>query len=127
MGVTVGIDSHKSSLAVAVLDDLGRPLGVREFANNPKEHENLRRWIASQGDDRLIGVEGSGNFGAALTRHLLENGEDVHEVPAFLSHRERKKTPARGKSDPQDALAIARVAARGEVSRRRSGRSSFRT
>lgn len=96
MGVTVGIDSHKSSLAVAVLDDLGRPLGVREFANNATEHENLRRWIASHGDARLIGVEGSGNFGAALTRHLLDHGEDVREVPAFLSHRERKKAPARG-------------------------------
>ncbi len=113
MGVTVGIDSHKSSLAVAVLDDLGRPLGVREFANNSSEHQNLRRWIASHGDTRLIGVEGSGNFGAALTRHLLESGEDVL-VPAFLSHRERKKAPARGKSDPQDALAIARVTARGD-------------
>ncbi len=40
MGVTVGIDSHKSSLAVAVLDDLGRPVGAREFANNPQEHES---------------------------------------------------------------------------------------
>ena len=114
MGVTVGIDSHKSSLAVAVLDDLGRPLGVREFANNPKEHDNLRSWIEAHGAVRLIGVEGSGNYGARLTRHLLESGEDVREVPAFLSHRERKKTPARGKSDPQDALAIARVAARGD-------------
>jgi transposase len=114
MGVTVRIDSHKSLLAVAVLDDLGGPLGVREFANNPTEHENLRRWIASHGDARVIGVEGSGNFGAALTRHLLENGEEVREVPAFLSHRERKKSPARGKSDPQDALAIAHVAARGD-------------
>ncbi len=112
MGVTVGIDSHKSSLAVAVLDDLGRPLGVREFANNSSEHQNLRRWIAPHGDTRLIGVEGSGNFGAALTRHLLESGEDVHEVPAFLSHRERKKAPARGKSDPQDASAIARASSR---------------
>ena len=114
MGVAVGIDSHKSSLAVAVIDDLGRELGVREFANNPKEHETLRRWITSHGSDRVIGVEGSGNYGAAVTRHLLESGEDVHEVPAFLSHRERKKAPARGKSDPQDALAIARVTARGD-------------
>jgi hypothetical protein len=54
MGVTVGIDSHKSSLAVAVLD-VGRPLGVREFANNPKEHENLRSWIEAHGAVRLSG------------------------------------------------------------------------
>jgi hypothetical protein len=38
----------------------------------------------------------------------------VQEVPAFLSHRERKKRPARGKSDVDDAIAIARVVARGE-------------
>jgi len=114
MGVTVGIDSHKSSLAVAVLDDLGRLVGVREFANNPEEHEKLRSWIEAHGAARLIGVEGSGNYGARLTRHLLKSGEDVREVPAFLSHRERKKSPSRGKSDVQDALAIARVTARGD-------------
>ncbi|MGH2825903.1 MAG: IS110 family transposase [Actinomycetota bacterium] len=114
MGVTVGIDSHKSSLAVAVLDDLGHLLGVREFANNPKDHGKLRRWIKAHGAVHVIGVEGSGNYGARLTQHLLESGEVVREVPAFLSHRERKKSPARGKSDPQDAVAIARVAARGD-------------
>jgi len=38
----------------------------------------------------------------------------VREVPAFLSHRERKKNPSRGKSDVQDAIAIARVVARGD-------------
>lgn len=114
MGVAIGIDSHKSSLAVAVLDDLGRQVGVREFGNDPVEHENLRRWITGLGSDRVIGVEGSGNYGAGLTRHLLGTGDDVREVPAFLSHRERKKSPSRGKSDVQDAVAIARVVARGD-------------
>jgi transposase len=114
MSVAIGVDSHKSSLAVAVLDDLGRPVGAREFGNDPEEHEKLRRWITDQGSDRVIGVEGSGNYGAGLTRHLLKNGEDVREVPAFLSHRERKRSPSRGKSDTEDAIAIARVVARGE-------------
>jgi hypothetical protein len=31
MGVAVGVDSHKSSFAVAVLDEIGRPIGAREF------------------------------------------------------------------------------------------------
>lgn len=62
----------------------------------------------------MVGIEGSGNFGAGLARTLIEANEDVREVPAFLSHRERKKHPARGKSDRQDAVAIARVVARGE-------------
>jgi transposase len=123
MGVAVGIDSHKSSLAVAVLDDLGRALGAREFGNDPDGHEALRLWVREQGAERVIGVEGSGNYGASLTQYLLEEGEDVREVPAFLSHRERKKSPSRGKSDAQDAVAIARVVARGDglSSPRRSG------
>ena len=61
------------------------------------------------GTDRVIGIAGSGNYGADLARRLLEIGEDVREVPAFLSHRERKKNPSRGKSDVNDAVAIARV------------------
>ena len=114
MSVAVGVDSHKSSLAVAVLDDLGRAVGIREFTNNLQGHESLKKWVGEHGSDRVIGIEGSGNYGAALTRRLLECGEDVREVPAFLSHRERKKSPSRGKSDAQDAVAIARVVARGD-------------
>lgn len=114
MGVAIGIDSHKSSLAVGVLDDIGRVVGTREFANDEGGHRSLLEWIESNGDDRVVGIEGSGNFGAALARTLIEANEDVREVPAFLSHRERKKHPARGKSDRQDAVAIARVVARGE-------------
>jgi len=61
-----------------------------------------------------IGVEGSQHFGAALTRFLLAAGEDVREVPAPLTHRERGRRPSQGKSDPVDAVAIARIVAREE-------------
>lgn len=114
MGVAVGVDSHKSSFAVAVLDEIGRPIGVREFNNDDDGHRLAVDWIAAQDPDRVIGIEGSGSYGAGLARALLATVEDVHEVPAFLSHRERKKHPARGKSDAHDAIAIARVVSRGE-------------
>lgn len=114
MGVVVGVDSHKSSLAIAVLDDLGRPIGVREFVNDRRGHDAVVKWVGQHGTERVVGIEGSGNYGAALARRLLDAGEDVREVPAFLSHRERTKAPSRGKSDAQDAVAIARVVARGE-------------
>ena len=35
-------------------------------------------------------------------------------MPAFLTHRERKRAPSKGKSDPSGAVAVARVTARGE-------------
>ncbi|MCA1674192.1 MAG: IS110 family transposase [Actinobacteria bacterium] len=114
MGVAIGIDSHKGTLAVAVLDDIGRAVALGEFSNHARGHDLLMGWIAQHASDRVIGIEGSGNYGAALARRLLEIGEDVREVPAFLSHRERKKNPSRGKSDVNDAVAIARVVARGD-------------
>lgn len=114
MGVAIGVDSHKGSLGVGVVDDLGRMVAVREFPNDPKGHRALHGWISSCGDERVVGIEGAGNYGFALAQFLLAVGEDVREVPAFLTHRERKKSPAKGKSDLSDALAIARTVARGE-------------
>ena len=114
MGVAIGVDSHKGTLAVAVLDNIGRAVGLGEFTNDARSHELLISWIAQYGSDRVIGIEGSGNYGAGLARRLLERDEDVREVPAFLSHRERRKNPSRGKSDVNDAVAIARVVARGD-------------
>ena len=49
MGVVVGVDSHKSSLAIAVLDDLGRPIGVREFVNDSRGHDAVVKWVAQHG------------------------------------------------------------------------------
>ncbi|MDQ4027837.1 MAG: IS110 family transposase [Actinomycetota bacterium] len=90
----------------------GAVVGIREIPNDARGHDAVVRWINAQDCDRVIGIEGAGSYGAGLARHLLDAGEDVYEVPAFLSYRERKKNPSRGKSDSTDAVAIARVAAR---------------
>jgi transposase len=112
MGVAIGVDSHKSSLAAAGVDELGRSLGAREFANTPAGHKRLLGWARAVGEARVIGVEGSGIYGAGLAGFLLLAGEDVREVPASLTHRERRRKASQGKSDVVDALAIARVVAR---------------
>lgn len=113
MGVAIGIDCHKRSLAAAAVDEVGRPRGGREFVNDPMGHRALLKWSRAFGESRTIGIEGSGSFGAGLSRYLLAAGEDVREVPANLTSRERNRTTSRAKSDPQDAVAIARVVARG--------------
>jgi transposase len=91
MGVAVGVDSHKSSLAVATLDELGRVVGAKEFPNDARGHDALLRWSKAQHSDRVIGIEGAGSYGAGLARHLIDAGENVYEVPAFLTHRERRR------------------------------------
>jgi transposase len=113
MGVAIGVDSHKGTLAVAVLDEIGRAVALGEFSNDAR-HDLLIGRIVQHGSNRVIGIEGSGNYGAGLARRLLEIDEVVREVPAFLSHRVRKKSPSRGKSDVDDAVAIARVVTRGD-------------
>jgi transposase len=79
--VAIGVDSHKSSLAVGALDDVGRVVGTREFANDERGHARLLDWVKSYGGDRVIGIEGSGNFGAALARKLIAENEDVRSFP----------------------------------------------
>ena len=59
-----------------------------------------------------VGLEGSAGYGAAAARFLLAAGLPAVEVPPQLSHRERLRTRRAGKSDPGDALAIARVVLR---------------
>jgi len=109
---TIGIDTHKATLAACAVDELGRPLEERTFANDPAGHRALAVWAEAVAPAGRIGLEGSAGFGAATARFLLAAGRVVREVPPQLSHRERRSTRRAGKSDPGDALAIARVTAR---------------
>jgi transposase len=106
-----GIDSHKRTLAVAVVDTAGRQIDLDEFANDPKGHEKLAAWLTSH-DVVRVGIEGSGHLGRAASAWLMDAGLDVREVPCEHTVRERRRRAGGGKSDPIDALAIARVTAR---------------
>ncbi len=110
--LSFGIDTHKATLAVSAVDPLGRQLAARTFSNDRRGHAALLSWTRQQGQPRRIGIEGAGSFGAALAELLLASGEDVVEVPAQFTDRARRSLRQRGKSDPGDALAIARLTAR---------------
>src|SRR6266542_165687 len=114
MRASIGVDSHKGSLAAAAVDELGRVLGVREFPNHPDGHRALLEWAQGHEQPRTVGVEGSGAYGAGLCRTLAAAGEQVVEVPASLTWKERRRKGSQGKSDAVDAVAIARIVARGE-------------
>ena len=114
--VTIGIDAHKSSLAVSLVDELGRELAAREFANEPRAHRALHAWALKLAPgERRFGIEGTGWVGRGIACLLLECGERVVDVRGALSERQRRRLRGAGKSDPRDALAIARVTAREEL------------
>jgi transposase len=108
-----GIDSHKDTLAVAVVDEQGRELGRLEAENAPQGHQRMLVWLGVLGASR-VGIEGSGSSGRAAALRLKQAGLAVVEVPPQLTAqaRRRQRTPA--KSDPIDALLIARITLRDE-------------
>jgi transposase len=108
----VGIDTHKATLAACAMDEVGQVLAEATFQNDPAGFESLLTWLTELGGIERIGLEGSSGFGAGAARHLLAVGLAAVEVPPQLSHRERLRTRRAGKSDPGDALAIARVTQR---------------
>jgi len=88
-----------------VLDGLGRQLGDREFPTTAAGYRSLHRWLAGHGDLEGVGVEGTGSYGAALARHLADEGVHIVEI----DRPDRKARRAQGKSDPLDAYSAARA------------------
>jgi len=99
-----GVDTHKHTHYVAAIDDQGRLLGHHEFPATERGYGALLAWLQRQGQVLIIGVESTGNFGAALTRHLSAAGQSVVEVNK-PNHQARYME---GKSDRLDAEQIAR-------------------
>lgn len=112
--MAIGIDSHKETLAAAAVDQLGKVIEVRTFTNDPAGHRQTLDWLVALGGSRTVGIECSGTYGAALAWFLMGHAEDVREVPPARAFRERNRQRSTGKSDPVDAVAIARVVARDE-------------
>src|SRR4051794_18729009 len=109
--VFAGIDSHKDTLAVAVIDAAGRTVTVRQIANEPAGFSVLADLVTAHAVGR-VGIEGSTNFGWAAAMHLVAAGVSVVEVPPLMTSRERQSRPGQGKTDPVDAVAVARITAR---------------
>jgi transposase len=109
--LTLGVDTHLDVHVAALLDERGALLGVESFATTPDGYKDLLAWAASHGEVALAGVEGTGSYGAGLTRHLHAEGVKVLEVDRPNRQRRRR----RGKSDPQDAITAARAAQSGDA------------
>jgi transposase len=110
IGVTGGIDTHSATHHAAALDDVGRLLGTREFPAMPVGYTQLVDWLQSFGTVTRIGVEGTGSYGAGLTRFLRRRQLRVIEV----NRPNRRSRRIRGKSDPLDVESAARRALAGE-------------
>ena len=105
-----GVDTHKDTLAVAVIDHAGRVVRQLELPNQDSGYVRLLALLSSHNVVR-VGIEGSGNYGWPAAIYLLEREVSVVDVPPLMTSRERLSRPGQGKTDPVDAIAIARITA----------------
>lgn len=98
-----GIDTHTDVHQAAVIDTIGRHLATEAFPTTPAGYRDLLEWLQSHGRVLVVGMEGTGSFGAELGRYLRANRIDVIEV----DRPDRRARRAAGKSDPIDAYAAA--------------------
>ncbi|MEX2556685.1 MAG: IS110 family transposase [Actinomycetota bacterium] len=113
MPIVIGIDAHKNThTAVAVDRVTGAEIEHLEVKARSKGHERLVVWARTLDEERLFAVEDCRHVAGGLMRHLIGRGERVVPVPPKLMAGARKSARTRGKSDPIDALAVARAALR---------------
>ena len=110
--VIIGVDPHKLSATIEVVDGDEKLLGSGRFSTDQAGYSAMRTY-AKTWPDRVWAVEGSNGAGRPLAQRLLEAGEYVVDVPAKLAARVRLfDTGHNRKTDALDAHSIAIVAVR---------------
>jgi transposase len=112
MQVFIGVDPHKRSATIEVVDARESVLSVARFHTDRTGYAAMKKHVAAW-PDRVWAVEGSGGAGRPLAQRLLADGERVVDVPPKLSARARLfDTGHNRKTDAHDAHAVAAVAVR---------------
>ena len=81
-----GVDTHRDCHVAAVVDTAGRVLGTAPFPADAAGFEELGGWLRSQGRVVRVGVEGTGSYGAGLTRYLTTHTDRGPLAGAGLTH-----------------------------------------
>ncbi|MFD7701363.1 IS110 family transposase [Streptomyces caelestis] len=109
--VVLGVDTHGEMHVAAVTSPLGKVLGNESFPATAAGYRQLLVWARKRGTVRRAGVEGTGTFGAGLSRYLVTQQIQVFEV----NRPDRSARRLLGKSDPLDAQAAARAVLSGRA------------
>jgi transposase len=121
--IVIGVDVHKYSLTAVAVGEIGRTLAELTATD---EHA-LLAWSTSLPVERLWAVEDCRHVTRTLEKALVSSSEQLVRVPPKLTAPQRRSGRVRGKSDPIDALAIARAALREpRLDRPRAGEERLR-
>lgn len=109
--VVLGVDTHLDTHVGVVLSGARNLLGTLTIPVSTKGYRQLLAWAMSYGDLRRAGAEGTGTYGAGLTRLLREHDIEVLEV----NRPDRAARRFQGKSAPTDAESAARAVLSGKA------------
>jgi len=112
--IIIGIDSHKRTHTAVAVDGTGRKLAEKTLVATSAGHLELVRW-AARFAERTWALEDCRHLSRRLSTDLLVAGEGVVRVPPKLMAGVRRSSREPGKSDPIDALAVARAALREDL------------
>ncbi len=112
--VIIGVDPHKMSVTIEVVDSHELLLGGGRFDTTNTGYAAMQRYVR-QWPKRLWAVKGANGAGRPLAQRLVAAGEHVVDVPAKLAARVRLlDTGHNRKTDALDTHSIAVVAVRTE-------------
>jgi len=111
--IVIGVDPHKQThTAAAVERQTGELVGELTVGGDGEGHGRLLEWARGRSGERVFALEDCRHVSCRLERFLVGRGERVVRVPPKLMAGARSSARTRGKSDPIDALAVARAAIR---------------
>lgn len=112
MTVIIGMDPHKRSATIEIIDPAGTALATGRYGTDNTEYTEMLT-AARKYADRVWAIEGCNGIGRHIAHRLVHDGETVIDVPAKLSAQIRVFATGNGrKTDPVDAHSVAMAALR---------------
>src|SRR5687768_9602387 len=110
--VIIGVDPHKRSATIEIINDLEQAVGQGRFGTDRDGYQAMLA-AGRKHTDRVWAVEGCSGIGRHVAQRLVADGETVLDVAAKLSARARVFATGQGrKTDPVDAHSVAVAALR---------------
>jgi transposase len=108
--VYIGVDTHKRSHTMVLLDATGQTVDTLTIANTPEAWLTALTWARALTTTRCWGIENSGSLGKGFAQFLLGQGEgEVREITPHRTAQYRRRGRTQDKTDTADALAMARL------------------
>lgn len=109
--IYLGVDTHLDIHVSAVFNYAGKLFRTKVIRTNLAGYQALFDWMLSFGSVERAGIEGTGTYGAGLTRFLIKKRIDVLEI----NRPARSKRRFEGKSDSLDVENAARTVLSGSA------------